>query len=538
MGRFDIRPPAEDQCMQFSREEGAMLVPRRSPRRAMVVIAALALAVFLPAPTSASVSYLTPQPPFITLDPSAPPGSSVLAIINSGDQLGSFKFEGIPDGIGLAPGPRGDVYAFINHEQSEVPFLGQADFSDSTVSQLLLDAGTGEVLDALVPIRSTAGFLRLCSSFMAGPAEGFSTYTYFTNEETNDIVDVPPGAPYGSDPSVAPLRQGGYAVVLNTETRAYDVVPGMGRHNHENSMVLPGGWSDIAVLSGDDTFSAPSSQLYMYLAGSEADIWADTGTLWAFQVTTKNGVPVNPSDPFNGANDYGDIALGDELAGRFIRVPDAIARGLTGTAPQTALENWSNRRNIFQFIRIEDTTYDRNSPHVMYLADTGEPRAIPNPATGRLMRGPSGTMGPYPNGRIFRMEFNELNPKRVVSFTILLNNDLGGYSNPSVMHQPDNMDASPLSLMVQEDSSQAPNSRVWRYDFATQTWSVVASVNDPAWESSGIVDASEWFGEGAWLLDVQGHGDFVDSFTDPNGILIKRESGQLLLMVLPGTTDA
>ena len=42
-------------------------------------------------------------------------------------------------------------------------------------------------------------------------------------------------------------------------------------------------------------------------------------------------------------------------------------------------------------------------PQFVYFADTGEPRAIADPATGRLQRGPSGTMGPYPNGRIFRM---------------------------------------------------------------------------------------------------------------------------------------
>ncbi|QLQ05982.1 MAG: hypothetical protein HZY76_07890 [Anaerolineae bacterium] len=47
---------------------------------------------------------------------------------------------------------------------------------------------------------------------------------------------------------------------------------------------------------------------------------------------------------------------------------------------------------------------------MVYLADTGEPRAIPDPATGRLRRGPSGTQGPYPNGRIFKLVFNGSDP--------------------------------------------------------------------------------------------------------------------------------
>jgi hypothetical protein len=54
------------------------------------------------------------------------------------------------------------------------------------------------------------------------------------------------------------------------------------------------------------------------------------------------------------------------------------------------LEHWShNIARAFQFIRVEDIAYDRNTPNVVYFADTGEPRAIPDGA-GRLRRGPSG----------------------------------------------------------------------------------------------------------------------------------------------------
>ncbi len=64
----------------------------------------------------------------------------------------------------------------------------------------------------------------------------------------------------------------------------------------------------------------------------------------------------------------------------------------------------------------------------------------------------------------------------------------------------------------------------------------VATVADPLSESSGIVDASEWFGGGTWLLTVQAHGSNVaeDTTTSPP-ILIKREAGQLLLMKIPGS---
>ncbi len=92
---------------------------------------------------------------------------------------------------------------------------------------------------------------------MAGPAEGFGDYTLLLNEESNDVIDVPAGATYGSDPSVAPYRQAGYSVALNTKTGAFHPMPVNGRHNHENTVVVPGGWDDTVALSGDDTFTAP-----------------------------------------------------------------------------------------------------------------------------------------------------------------------------------------------------------------------------------------------------------------------------------------
>ena len=48
---------------------------------------------------------------------------------------------------------------------------------------------------------------------------------------------------------------------------------------------------------------------------------------------------------------------------------------------------------------------------------------------------------------------------------------------------PDNPDTSSNSLMVQDDRS---NARIWRYDFDTRGWKILATVNDRRGESSGI----------------------------------------------------
>jgi hypothetical protein len=507
-------------------------------RRATLVPLILAIALIVPTVAQADAGYLTPQPPFLTLDASAPAGTTLLAIVNSGDTVGDLTFSGIPDGIGLMPGSSPDtVDVFVNHEESRVPFNALADFVDSSVSKLTLDT-TGAVQAGSVALPSSAGFIRFCSSTMVGPAEGFSNYVYLTNEESNDVLSVPAEAPYGPDPALGAQRQAGYSVALDPASGEYRTIPGLGRMNHENSVVVPGGWDQVAVLTGDDTFTAPASQLYLYLAGSERTLLRDKGNLWAFQVTRTDEGPVNRRDPFNGANDYGDIQSGDDWAGRFIHVPDDVAKGLTGEAPQTALENWSNDHNVFQFVRVEDIAYDVNDPRIIYFADTSTNRLVPDPSTGRLMRGPDGTAGLYDNGRVFRMELSETNPKMVDSFSILLNGDTGGPAVPGAgaIHNPDNVATSPNSLMVQEDTAVvAP--RVWRYDLATGMWSVIATVNDIDWESSGIVDASEFFGPGSWLLDVQAHDVFVgptDTTTTP-GVTYKREGGQLLLLTLPGS---
>ena len=125
-----------------------------------------------------------------------------------------------------------------------------------------------------------------------------------------------------------------------------------------------------------------------------------------------------------------------------------------------------------------------------------------------------------------------------------------------LIHNPDNIETTKRSLMIQEDpggqngyAAGDPNgttARIWRYDLETGALYVVAKVDqgaDPAaeqgnWESSGIVDASDLFGDGAFLVNVQAHSLLIDSriIDDPTSddpavtITQKFEGGQMLLM--------
>jgi hypothetical protein len=562
-----------------SAEEVSLVRPTTRRRGVRAFVASIALILALPASTLGVQRHPNPEVAYVALTSAVTAaGGRVVPLINSGQTYDGVTFEGIPDGLGAVPVGRGDRYVdlYVAFEQSHVPFGGFADFEDSSVQRARLDLRTMQLtkLDEVLP--PSAGFIRFCSAFMAGPAEGFANYTFFVNEESNDVIDVPMGAPYGADPALSPYRQAGYAVYLDTKTGDYDEISTAGRHNHENTVIVPGGWDGIVALSGDDTFDAPSSQLYLSLADDAASFTADESDLYAFQVTSANGVVLSdPYDAFNGANDYHEIEVGDTFGGRFIPVPEAVARGTTGVAPQRALEEWSNANNVFQFIRVEDLAYDPDDPTVVYFADTGERRALTDDvwvtlddrdgsvdrsATGRLHRGlsrvpadpaqaeiyPADPAGQHANGRIFRMALNPNDPLVVDAFTVVHDADTTLADGVQRMRNPDNLDVGRSSIMVQEDAS---NAKIWRYSLSSGQWSQVGTVTHPtapaSGESSGIIDMSRWLGTGWWALDVQSHVNLPGTvgpltYTVPiTGAQItynaRREDGQLLLIHVPGS---
>jgi hypothetical protein len=488
---------------------------KRSSR--ILVTAVVAVSLLPVSAATAADGFLTSEEAYVTLDPDVPNGAWVLPIVSVGDSPDGVLFEGLPDGLGMTDGDKKHtVDVYVAHEQTTVPFFDRRDFQDASVTKLTLSTkkkNMGAVLASEVVLSPADGFRRFCSASMGTVAEGFDVPVFLTGEEDNSSRD---------------WGQAGFAVVLNTETGESTAVPGMGRLNHENTIALPG-YDGLALLTTDDTFSRPSAQLYIYLADDQDALFEDEGSLYAFQVTHDSDGPIDGNDPFNGANDYLDLVPGvDDFQGQFIPVPDAIADG-----DQDGLEDWSNDNNVFQFIRLEDLAYDKNDPSIVYLADTGGEEVVVDPTTGRLMRD-RGSEGSADNGSIFKLVFDENDPTLVTSFTVLAQGDTDTRDNYVPMVNPDNLDTSKKSLMVQEDADDAV---IWQYRLRQGTWRVVASVLDTDGESSGIVDASEWFGPGTWLLDVQAHGfeyDEVDTESIP-GTTIKREDGQLLLMKIPGS---
>jgi hypothetical protein len=539
-----------------------------------LLVAAIALAfvmVVMPAGARHNPGFKTNQAAM--LDP-AVAGATVEPLITVGETLpgSTYKFESIPDGIALRKGHGNSVEAYVNHETSTVPFpftpatgVGFNDFTNALVSKLTLSRRSAGIRAGEYVIPDEANYQRFCSNFLASKKHGFERPLLFTNEEATDLVNRT-GTAWPAGPNA---EQAGVVVALDVKTGQYRSIYGMGRHNHENSVALEG-YRHPVVLSGDDTFTAPASQLYMYMARTANAVWNDEGQLWAFV----------SDDP--ATNDYGDLSENESVSGKFIQVPRIIATGKKpdGTdaksadvgfppppasaglpdGPQWLLEHWSNTNNVFQFIRIEDTAYDRKHSNVMYVADTGEPRALPDPATGRLRRGPSGTIGPWPNGRVFKFVFDRRDPTVVESLSILIDGDARGAAGAGALdliHQPDNMETTKDLLLFQEDPGShnqyalgtGTTARIWAYDLEEGGDPfVVARVNQSAdngptdvnatlanaggWESSGIVDASKFFGKGAFLVDIQA-GTLIVEEEVRGTLTYQREGGQLLLFRLP-----
>ena len=472
----------------------------RLTRRLASFTAAAVLGTGLLSP--ALVTAASPDAGFITkgaaqLSPLVS-GVDIKPLLTVGDTIGSYRFESIPDGIAIDPRGQTTFDIYVNHETSKVPFpynattqVGPTDFDNAQLSHLVLHRGSGKIQSGEYAIPSSANYQRFCSNFFAGPDQGWSRSLVLTNEEATDFVNRT-GTAW---PATAGAEQAGVAVAYDPATGAYKTIYGLGRMNHENSVAVPG-YNQAILVTGDDTFTA--------------------------------------------INDYGDLSGAASVGGHFIAVPDGIADG-----DQTGLENWSNENNVFQFIRIEDLAYDRNDNHIVYFADTGEPRAVADPTTGRLRRAAAGTEGPYGNGRIFKMILNANDPTVVDSLSVLIDADAGGYRNVGALHQPDNIETTANSILITEDPgghnrfAGATNARLWKYDLSTGDLTAVAVVADPTadWESSGVVDASKYFGPGAFLINVQAHTIFVDTAPLPSipTITQKREGGQLLLIRIDGS---
>jgi Alkaline phosphatase PhoX len=364
------------------------------------------------------------------------------------------------------------------------------------VSHLTLSNGAG-ILSGHYSITGTEGFEDFCSSTLA-MIEGHPWY--FLGEET--------------------LTAGkGRALAIDATTDQRYELPWLGRFEHENVVPMTSLANQGVFLELTEDEEAGLSQHYLYRAPTMADLLAGRGQLFVWV----------PDQTLDGDPSPNDITKGQTIPGTFKPIPGAA------TADYDTLEDYAQSVGAFDFVRPEDATEIPGQPGVFYMADTGTKNSEDF------------------DGRIYRFAHNMSNPLKA-SLRVVLDSTVDNLRNP------DNLGASTLGVMIQEDrngdniKAKPPGQdnlggygRVGFYSFATGTLTWYARVNTPdrdaqrsgegSWESSGVIDTSKIFGPGTWLLDVQAH---TQSTPQPGFDLVPSsssgEDAQLILMTVPGTT--
>ena len=403
---------------------------------------------------------------------------TITPLLTTGDTLGDYMMAGTPDGLGaVMQGNKGVV--FMNHE-----------LKPGRVSRLVLDPANTAIKSGTYILSGTEGYWWLCSASMAGPEVGFDPPVFLTGEES---VEGP---------------HGGLSLAINTLDGTIFELPWLGHIRHENQVVIPGFEGKTVVITTDD--DSQGSELYMYVADNPAAVLAGQGQLYVFRAQSADGTA--------------DIAKGTVLGGTFIPVEqeDNI------DAKTLQQKVWED--GAFRFVRLEDVTYDRTTPGKIYFTDTGSIEQPNLTADGTPLS---------KNGRLYTLTLDPVDPTKVSAFTVLLDGDAG-----DDIRNPDNIDGDASTLMIQEDldeynrlENSSETGRILAFNIASGTLEPIVRIDqspgeglvDPAdeagsWESSGILNVADIFGEGSWLATVQAHTLKVPQFGGEN------EGGQLLLM--------
>jgi hypothetical protein len=413
-------------------------------------------------------------------------------ILSTGDIVGGYQMSGIPDGLGAYKTGRSKLNLMMNHELDQTLPDSPAGVG-SRISKLTLDRASRTVLSGSYPLTGLEGFVRFCSATLE-VIKG--TPCFFAGEE-----DVPTAG------------RGGSSIAMNADTGEWVETRHFGLILHENNVPVER-LSKAMIVTTDDDFRAPTEQ-EPHIA---AYLYAWIGDTWEGSIAGTDGsLYVWKADEGNSPD---DIEKGETIPGRF--VPISQAENANGET----LELASHAKGGFKFVRLEDAATAQQHPGRLYFADTG--------------RLPSEDV----RGSLYRLDIDPTDPTRA-SLTLLLSGDAG-----DDIVNPDNLDTSPHSVVIQEDRNSEHRGpevrtgygRILVYDIKSGTVRVVARPTTPPafrpgeWESSGVINAQSLLGEDWWLVDVQAHSTFMSqpgaSLTPNSG---SGEDGQLLAIKIPNS---
>jgi hypothetical protein len=402
-----------------------------------------------------------------------------------------YIFPPIPDGLGIMKTDAGIAEVYVAHEVRYDGFGPSA-----RLSRLALDLRNLGILAGDLLVDGSEGYSRFCAAQLAGAREGFLQPTFLLNEESVE-------GPYQ-----------GIVVAVEARTGAVTHLPWLGRFSHEMTLILPVSSGKLVAILTEDGYPG-ESQLYMYIAENDAAFLSGRGNLYVFR-----GDPPPGSERTRLAT---MVTKGRPITGRFVPVAPRVSG--TWLSP-SGFENRTQAAGSTNFVRLEDAAPDRGQANSFFFTDTGSSDFF-DPTTGHLVTG---------KGRLYSMRLDPFDPTRVEELRVLLDGDEG-----DDLYRPDNIDTDDRYVWIQEDPGGFRGlhpARVLRYDTQGRRVEPMAECaeRDPtkgellprgvggAWETTGIVNVSEIFGQDTWLIAVQAHNVEMPRHLEERG------SGQLLLL--------
>jgi hypothetical protein len=335
---------------------------------------------------------------------------------------------------------------------------------------------------------------------------GFQHPIFLTNEEIDD----------------------GLVLAIDAINGTIYELPWLGLFSHENTIHIPYFYENAnkTVVLGFEDGDETESEIYMYVADTPNDLLTGNGQLHVFGAADNSTYNTWDDIYYNGT--AGPVATN----GTFIPLSWNY-----NTQNATDLDTEAIAAGGFQFIRPEDGAMDKrpDNQNILYMAETG---GETDENDEIILPGSNGQN--WTNGRIYQFEFTDPTDPAKSTFKVMFDGNDPMAPGYNILANPDNVDTSNRSLMINEDRIDAnrlnatfpyivtQNAQILLVDLANPiAIAPIAYVNQIEdreaahgdWESSGILDISKYFGDGSWLVDIQAH--------------TIGEGGQLLLLRIP-----
>lgn len=493
------------------------------------------------------------------------PGVVTTSILTVGDAVGGYRMVGLPDGIGVPSEAPGTLYPqtfdlVLNHEISKNLGVTRAHGSNGAfVSRWSFDRSL-KVLSGRDHLTNpnnvfawrgsgwapgTIAFDRLCSAdlpaksaFYFDNAIGTQSRMFLSGEETTP--------PFSADHG----RVFAHVVSGPDMNKTYEL-PRLGKMAFENALASPFRQNKTVVMLSDDAnrdtdvtlgnvcrtqgqtgCKEPPSELFMYVGvkqGGGSDVQRAglaNGRFFGLRVRV-NGVAV--------AGENKDFVFSGSAPAITSARFEAVNFGDVSNRTGVQIQDRALASSVTQFMRIEDGAWDPRP---------GKERDYYFVTTGRL----HANADSWHPSRLWRLRFDDIRrPELGGEITMLLTNQFypGADSTPDsdpAYQMFDNMTIDHLGRIVLQEDTGRNDRRGRIYVYGIDSGKLVqVAVHNPKFfggdtssnpnfltndeESSGVIDASQFLGDGWFLLASQSH----KGSADPELV----EGGQLLALYIP-----